>query len=33
LLITASDHYAKLLQEFQPLLSNKDTGNSGKVAL
>jgi 3-deoxy-D-manno-octulosonate 8-phosphate phosphatase (KDO 8-P phosphatase) len=33
LLITASGHYAKLLQEFQPLLSHKDTGNSGKVAL
>lgn len=26
LLITASGHYAKLLQEFQPVLSNKDTG-------
>jgi 3-deoxy-D-manno-octulosonate 8-phosphate phosphatase (KDO 8-P phosphatase) len=26
LLITASGHYAKFLQEFQPALSNKDTG-------
>jgi 3-deoxy-D-manno-octulosonate 8-phosphate phosphatase (KDO 8-P phosphatase) len=26
LLITASGHYAKLLQEFQPAPSNKDTG-------
>ena len=28
LLITASGHYAKLLQEFQPALPNKNTGAS-----